>query len=101
MRQSIATWKSLLDTLGELEARLIRLKRLRDRYEAWGEAVVASAEHELRAAVAELRRRTLDLTAVREKLREGADTLRVARERVADSRASCATSTARSRRRRR
>ncbi len=86
VRQSIATWKSLLDTLGELEARLVRLKRLRDRYEAWGEAVIASAEHELRAAVAELRRRTLDLTAVRSKLREGADEMRLARERVTDSR---------------
>lgn len=86
VRHSIANWRRLLETIAELESRLGRLRRLRDRYEAWGEAVLAAATHELRAASAELRRRSLDLIAVRSRLREGADTLRIARERVAASR---------------
>ena len=86
VRLSIANWRRLLETIGELESRLARLRRLRDRYEAWGEAVLAAATHEFAAACAELRRRSLDLVAVRLRLREGADTLRIARERVAASR---------------
>ncbi|MBY0252815.1 MAG: ATPase, partial [Methylobacterium organophilum] len=86
VRHSIANWRRLLETIAELESRLGRLRRLRDRYEAWGEAVLAAATHELRAASAELRRRSLDLIAVRSRLREGADTLRIARERVTASR---------------
>ncbi|MDP4027233.1 SbcC/MukB-like Walker B domain-containing protein [Methylobacterium sp. NEAU 140] len=86
VRQSIANWRRLLETIGELEARLARLKRLRDRYDAWGVAVLEAADHELRAAGAELRRRTLDLAAVRGRLREGSDALRIARERVTASR---------------
>ncbi len=86
VRHSIANWRRLLETIAELESRLGRLRRLRDRYEAWGEAVLAAATHDLRAASAELRRRSLDLIAVRTRLREGADTLRIARERVAASR---------------
>ncbi|TXN62109.1 AAA family ATPase, partial [Methylobacterium sp. WL18] len=41
VRLSIANWRRLLETIGELESRLARLRRLRDRYEAWGEAVLA------------------------------------------------------------
>ncbi len=100
VRQSIATWKSLLDTLGELEARLVRLRRLRDRYESWGQAVVGAAEHELRASIAELRRRSLDLAAVRSRLREGADAMRIAGSGSPTAVASSATSTGRSLRRR-
>src|SRR5205085_2611577 len=81
VRQSIANWRRLLETIAELEARLARLTRLRDRYEAWGDALIEAADHELRAAGAELRRRSLDLVAVRARLREGADALRIARER--------------------
>ncbi|MGU3283525.1 SbcC/MukB-like Walker B domain-containing protein [Methylobacterium mesophilicum] len=86
VRLSIANWRRLLETIGELESRLARLRRLRDRYEAWGEAVLAAATHEFGAACAELRRRSLDLVAVRLRLCEGADTVRIARERVAASR---------------
>ncbi|WP_092043957.1 SbcC/MukB-like Walker B domain-containing protein [Methylobacterium pseudosasicola] len=86
VRLSIANWRRLLETIGELESRLARLRRLRDRYEAWSEAVLAAANHEFRAACAELRRRSLDLTAVRLRLNEGSDILRIARERVAASR---------------
>ena len=86
VRQSIANWRRLLETIAELEARLARLTRLRDRYEAWGDALIEAADHELRAAGAELRRRSLDLIAVRARLSEGADALRIARERVAGSR---------------
>ncbi|MCJ2096061.1 ATPase [Methylobacterium sp. J-072] len=86
VRLSIANWRRLLETIGELESRLTRLRRLRDRYDAWSEAVLAAANHEFRAACAELRRRSLDLTAVRLRLNEGADILRIARERVAASR---------------
>ena len=46
VRLSIANWRRLLETIGELESRLARLRRLRDRYEAWGEAVLAAATHE-------------------------------------------------------
>jgi energy-coupling factor transporter ATP-binding protein EcfA2 len=86
VRLSISNWRRLLETIAELEARLGRLRRLRDRYDAWSEAVLAAATHELRAASAELRRRSLDLIAVRTRLREGSDALRIARERVAASR---------------
>lgn len=86
VRQSIANWRRLLETIAELESRLARLRRLRDRYQAWSDSILDAAAHELNAACAELRRRSRDLVAVRTRLREGADALRIARERVAASR---------------
>ncbi|WP_204303676.1 hypothetical protein, partial [Klebsiella pneumoniae] len=41
--------------------------------------------HELRAATAELRRRVIDLAAIRGRLRETSEALRIARESVAAS----------------
>ncbi|MGV7029939.1 SbcC/MukB-like Walker B domain-containing protein [Methylobacterium symbioticum] len=86
VRQSVENWRALLETIGELEQKLNRLRRLLNRYETWGDAVLAAATHEARAASAELRRRCLDLLGIRTRLREGADALRIARESVASSR---------------
>ncbi len=86
IRQSIENWRALLETIGELEQKLARLRRLVQRYETWGDAVLAAATHEARAASAELRRRCLDMLAIGTRLREGADALRIARESVASSR---------------
>lgn len=86
VRQSVENWRALLDTIAELELKLGRLRRLLGRYEAWGDAVLAAVIHEARAASVELRRRCVDLLAIRTRLSEGADALRIARESVASSR---------------
>ena len=85
IRQSVENWRRLVETIGELEGKLARLKRLVQRYESWGDGIVASATHELRAATAELRRKVMDLAAIRLRLRETAEALRIARESVSAS----------------
>ncbi|MDR7038779.1 energy-coupling factor transporter ATP-binding protein EcfA2 [Methylobacterium sp. BE186] len=85
IRQSVENWRRLLDTIRELETKLQRLARLVARYESWGDAVLAAATHEARASVADLRRRSLDCVAIRSRLREGAEALRIARESVRSS----------------
>ncbi|GBU17360.1 MULTISPECIES: SbcC/MukB-like Walker B domain-containing protein [unclassified Methylobacterium] len=85
IRLSVENWRRLVETIRELEEKLTRLKRLAGRYESWADAVLASAGHELRAATAELRRRVIDLAAIRGRLRETSEALRIARESVAAS----------------
>ena len=85
IRQSIETWRRLLETIEELEKRLAGLDRLCGRYEAWARASLAGALDELRAAGADVRRRVLDLAVARETLRDVAERLRIARESVATS----------------
>ncbi|WP_232631823.1 ATP-binding protein, partial [Methylobacterium sp. Leaf118] len=85
IRQSIETWRRLLETIEELEKRLAGLDRLCGRYEAWARASLAAALDELRAAGADLRRRVLDLAGARETLQDVAERLRIARESVATS----------------
>ncbi|GJE42617.1 SbcC/MukB-like Walker B domain-containing protein [Methylobacterium soli] len=85
VRQSVENWRRLLETIEELETKLQRLGRLVGRYESWGDGVLAAATHEARAAFAELRRRTVDLLAVRGRLREGGEALRIARDSVRTS----------------
>ena len=85
IRTSVENWRRLVETIGELEGKLARLKRLVQRYESWGDGVIAAASHELRAATAELRRKILDLVAIRTRLRETAEALRIARESVTAS----------------
>ncbi|WP_375456384.1 SbcC/MukB-like Walker B domain-containing protein, partial [uncultured Methylobacterium sp.] len=86
VRQSVENWRRLLETIAELEAKLVRLGRLAARYEAWADGVLAAGLHEARAASAELRRRCHDLVVLRGRLRAGADALRIARASVATSR---------------
>ena len=85
IRQSVENWRRLVETIQELEGRLVRLKRLVQRYESWGDNVVASARHDFRAASAELRRKALDIAGIRQRLREASEDLRIARESVASS----------------
>ena len=86
IRQSIETWRRLCETIAELENRLKQLDRIVRRYDAWGEAVTSGALDELRAASADLRRRTVELAALRRRLAETADALRIARDSVQTSR---------------
>ncbi|MFC7664966.1 SbcC/MukB-like Walker B domain-containing protein [Methylorubrum suomiense] len=85
IRQSIETWRRLLETIEELEKRLAHLDRLCKRYEEWARASLAAALDEVRAAGADLRRRILDWAGNREALAEVAERLRIARESVATS----------------
>ena len=72
IRQSIETWRRLLETIEELERRLAHLSRICERYEGWARASLNAALDEMRAAGADLRRRILDHTDARDKaLRSG------------------------------
>jgi energy-coupling factor transporter ATP-binding protein EcfA2 len=85
IRQSVETWRRLLETIEELERRLAHLARIVGRYETWAEASLASALGDLRAADADLRRRILDTVTARQALKDVAERLRIARESVATS----------------
>ena len=85
IRQSVETWRRLLETIEELERRLAHLARIVGRYETWAEASLASALGELRAADADLRRRIIDTVTARQALKDVAERLRIARESVATS----------------
>lgn len=85
IRQSIETWRRLLETIEELERRLSHLARILGRYETWAEASLAASLGELRAADADLRRRILDHDTARSALKDVAERLRIARESVATS----------------
>ena len=85
IRQSIETWRRLLETIEELEKRLSHLTRLCGRYEEWARASLNAALDELRAAGADLRRRVLDWAGTRAALADVVERLRIARESVATS----------------
>ncbi|MBD8907821.1 SbcC/MukB-like Walker B domain-containing protein [Methylorubrum zatmanii] len=85
IRQSIETWRRLLETIEELEKRLAHLSRICERYESWARASLTAALDEMRAAGADLRRRILDHAGAREALAETSERLRIARESVATS----------------
>ena len=85
IRQSVENWRRLLETIEELERRLSHLARILRRYETWAEASLSAALDEVRAAGADLRRRIVDHTTARARLREVAERLRIARESVAGS----------------
>ncbi|KQP85556.1 ATPase [Methylobacterium sp. Leaf113] len=85
IRQSVETWRRLLETIEELERRLSHLARILGRYETWAEASLAASLGELRAADADLRRRILDHGTARSVLKDVAERLRIARESVATS----------------
>ncbi len=85
IRQSIETWRRLLETIEELEKRLSHLTRLCGRYEEWARASLNAALDDLRAAGADLRRRVLDWAGTRAALADVTERLRIARESVATS----------------
>jgi energy-coupling factor transporter ATP-binding protein EcfA2 len=85
IRQSIETWRRLLETIEELEKRLAHLSRICERYESWARASLTAALDEVRAAGADLRRRILDHAEARSLLAETSERLRIARDSVATS----------------
>ncbi|WP_375274695.1 SbcC/MukB-like Walker B domain-containing protein [Methylorubrum thiocyanatum] len=85
IRQSIETWRRLLETIEELEKRLAHLSRICERYESWARASLTAALDEMRAGSADLRRRILDHAEARRLLAETSERLRIARDSVATS----------------